>query len=345
MKIAQISKPWQVVPPIRYGGIERIVAFLSEELAKDHDVTLFAPGDKSLIPKVKFKALFFEPQGGKGLDRNIELAQGLDAILYHQNLEKFDVIHAHSVDPILALAAVTKLPLIFTFHSVPNIASRLLSDMSQTNVHFVFVSHAHRKSYPWIKKADVVHNGLPYKKYPFSSEKRNYLAFVGPIRPEKGVIEAMEVARISRTPLKIAGRIRPEIDTYFEEEIKPRIKRNKYVEFLGEITENQRNEMLKHARAFLFPINWIEPFSTSLLESLAVGTPVIAFNKASVPEVIENGKNGIIVENIKQMAIAVAKVEKIDPKNCRQTIEKKFSSQRMAENYLKLYKRYFKKER
>lgn len=340
MKIAQVSKPWQVVPPSKYGGVERIVAFLSEELAKENDVTLFAPGDKSLIPNVRLEAFFKEPQGEKGLDRNAELAQALNAVIYH-NHEKFDVIHAHSIDPILALATVTKLPLIFTFHSVPSIPSELLSKMSQNKVHFVFVSHAHRKSYPWIKKADVVYNGLPYQEYPFSLKKKDYLAFVGPLRPEKGVIEAMDVAKMTKTKLKIAGRIRPEIDAYFEKEIKPRMKTNKYVEFLGEITDDQRNQMLMYAKAFLFPINWIEPFSTSLLESLVVGTPVVAFNKASVPEIINDGVNGFIVENVKQMANAIKKINIIDPKECRNTIEVKFNSQSMANNYLRLYRKYF----
>lgn len=343
MKIAQISKPWEIVPPPKYGGVERIVAYLSKELAKNHDVTLFAPGKKSEIPRVKLKALFKEAQGEKGLDRNIELAQALDSVLYHFKKGKFDIIHAHSVDPILALAAIVKLPMLFTFHSVPSIPAQLLSKMSQDKVHFTFVSHAHRRSYPWIRKADVVHNGLPYENYPFSKTKKDYLAFVGPIRPEKGVVEAMEVARLSKTHLKIAGRIRPEIDEYYIKEIKPRLGKNKYVEFLGEITEKQRNQMLKYAKAFLFPISWIEPFSTSVLESLVVGTPVIAFNRGSVPEVIDDGKNGLIVENVKQMVKAIDKVDQIDPMQCRLTIEQRYNSKNMAKNYLRLYKKYIRK--
>ena len=341
MKIAQISKPWGEVPPLKYGGVERIVWFLTTELNKEYDVTLFAPGKSCKEDKFKRLSLFLEPQADKGLDRNAELAQGLHAILYHLNKFKFDVLHAHSVDPILAVASVGKLPLIFTFHSVPSLPSKLLSDMSQDSVKFVFVSRAHRESYPWIKKADVVYNGLPIKNYPFSKEKKDYLAFVGPIRPEKGIVEAIEVATKSKTKILIAGRIRPEIKDYFEKEIEPRIKNNRYIQFLGEITESERNEMLKYAKAFLFPINWIEPFSTSLLESLVVGTPVIAFNKGSVPEVIEHGKNGLIVETVTEMVKAVKEIYLIKPENCRKTIEEKFNSQRMTADYLKLYKKYF----
>jgi len=341
MKIAQISKPWGEVPPPKYGGVERIVWFLTTELSKKHDATLFAPGKRHKEERFKRRSLFKEPQADKGLDRNVELAQGLHAILHHVNQERFDVLHAHSVDPILAIAAVRKLPLIFTFHSVPNLPSTLLSDMSQNAVKFVFVSQAHRDSYPWIKKADVVYNGLPVQNYPFSKDKKDYLAFVGPIRPEKGVVEAIEVAERSKTRILIAGRVRPELKKYFDEEVEPRIKNNKYVQFLGEITENERNEMLKYAKAFLFPISWVEPFSTSLLESLVVGTPVIAFNKGSVPEVIEHNKNGLIVETVEEMVGAVKEIDKIKPESCRETIEVKFNSQRMARDYLRLYRKYF----
>lgn len=340
MNIAIISKPWTQIPPQKYGGIERVVTNLVEELSKKHQVSLFAPGNSKPNPKVHLYSLFKHAMGDKGLDRSVEQAQATHALMELQTMKDIDIIHAHGVDPLLGAAPFINKPIIFSFHSVPNQSIRILSELVQEYVHFTFVSKAHRQSYSWIKKADVVYNGLTAKNFPFQKKKKDYLAFVGPIRPEKGIKEAIQVSITTKTPLYIAGRVRPELSDYFEHEIKPLISSNPFIKFLGEINESQRNTMLKHAKAFLFPISWVEPFSMSLLESLAVGTPVIAFNKGSVPEVIINGNNGFIVDNVSEMAKAVQNIGKIDPVNCQLTIEERFSTENMTKGYLSLYNKY-----
>jgi len=339
MNIAIVSKPWAKIPPDKYGGIERVIGNLVDELSKHHKVILFAPGDSRPNNKVQLSSFFPDSVGEKGYDRSVELAQATHALMELQKREDIDIIHAHGIDPILGIAPFIKKPIIFSFHSVPTSSTEIITNLVQDHVHFTFVSKAHRNDYPWIKEADVVYNGLSVEKFPFEQKKKDYVAFVGPIRPEKGIKEAIEVAIQSNTPIYIAGRVRPELSVYFEKEIKP-LMNNPLIHFMGEINETERNEMLKYAKAFLFPISWVEPFSMSLLESLVVGTPVIAFNSGSVPEVIEDGKNGFIVENVKEMVETLAKIDQIDPKNCRLTIEQKYSAEKMTADYVALYERY-----
>ena len=338
MKIAHVSKPWLPVPSAKYGAIEKILGFLIAEQIKTHEVTLFAPGNSKLPRGIILNSLFDEGVGDKGFDRNIELAQTLHAVLEAKRL-KFDIIHAHSTDPILALASVTNLPLVFTFHSVPKYEGQILAQLAQnTNITFVFLSKSHRKQFPWIPDAEVVPYGLPVSKFPFygQSEKSDYLAFIGAISDRKGILEAIKVATSTNHKLKIAGKIRAGDEDFFEREVKPAIQNNKNIEFFGEIDNNQRNDFLGKAKALLFPIKWQEPFGLVMLESLVVGTPVIAFNQGSVPEVI-NENIGFIVEDIDEMCQAVENISTISNRSCRDHVENQFSIKQMSNSYDRIY--------
>lgn len=341
MKIAQICKPWQTVPPVKYGGIERVMYFLSEELSRDHEVTLFAPGTGSWNPRIHLRALFTEGQGAKGYDRNLELVQLLDAVQHHLQRSPFDVLHVHGIDAVIGLACVSKLPLMVSNYSVPTPTSQMLTLAAPDHLRFVFASHAHRRTYPWITNADVVHAGIPVERYPFSEQKDDYVVFIGAIRPEKGVVEAMDTARLADRRLVIAGSVRPEFKTYFAEEFEPRLKEYPNVTYLGEVTGQECSELSRHAAAFLFPVKWEEPFNIAILESLAVGTPVVAFDRPSVREAIEHGRNGLIVENVQEMAEAIRSIHVVRPRDCRQTVETRFHSRMMADAYAVLYRKYF----
>lgn len=340
MKIAHVSKPWLPVPSVKYGAIEKMLAYLIAEQVKTDEVTLFAPGNSKPARGIHLNSLFDEGIGDKGYDRNIELAQTLHAVLESQKYD-FDVIHAHSTDPIVALASVTNLPLVFTFHSVSRFEGQILTKLAQdANITFVFLSKSHREQYPWIANAEVVHYGLPVSEFPFyeKSEKQDYLAFIGAISDRKGILEAIQVATSTNHRLKIAGKTRASDQAFFDQKVKPIIENNQLIEFVGEIDNNQRNEFLGKAKALLFPIKWQEPFGLVMLESLVVGTPVIAFNKGSVPEVITDDV-GFIAKNVAEMSQAVERISTLSSRSCRNYVENNFSIKKMADTYNRIYEK------
>lgn len=339
MKIAQISKPWETVPPENYGGLERVVQYLSLELSKNHQVSIFGPkSNKKWLLSADTVSLFSQSMADKGHDRNLETAQALHAILNIKEKGDYDIIHVHSIDSFLLLSNFIDLPVVFTFHNNPTYANSIMTKLSP-QVHFVFVSTHHRKQFPWIKNATIIHNGIPIDEYPFSDKKDNYLTYVGAVSPQKGTHLAIRAAMISHNKLIIAGKIRDQ--KYFESLIEPHID-GKQIIFLGLINEEKRNILLKDSKGFLFPIQWEEPFSTVVMESLAVGTPVIGFNRGSISEIVEDNYNGYVVRNIDEMIKRISDLEKINPVCCRKTIADKFTSKIMATKYLNLYQKIIK---
>ncbi|MBM3209083.1 glycosyltransferase family 4 protein [Candidatus Shapirobacteria bacterium] len=338
MKIAHVLKPWLPVPSLAYGAIEKMLAELIAEQSKVDNILLFAVGGSISSERVKLISLYPEGQGDKGLDRNTELAQAVHCALKLQSKDA-KIIHAHSIDPFLGLAPFLKIPSIFTFYSNPTPAVKILSELAGNHTHFTFLSKSHRKSFPWIKEAGVIHFGLDPNHFPFSEKKKDYLAFVGTIADKKGIIEAIEIARRAKMRLKIAAKIRSEDKEFYENHAKKVIEDSNHVDFLGELNNSARNNLLKNARAMLFPIKWEEPLGLVMLESLVVGTPVIAFNRGSVPEIIEDGKTGFIVENIDLAVRTVERVDHLKPVDCRSSIASKFHIANTAVEFKKLYQR------
>lgn len=335
MKIAHLSKPWLPVPSPAYGAIEKMLAELIEEQKNENEIYLFAPGDSISDGKVKLCALYPDGQGDKGLDRNTELAQAVDCA---QKSEGFgiDLIHAHSVDPFLGVAPFLTIPSVFTFYSNPTPAGKILSNMAQEHTTFTFLSQSHRRSFPWIKKAEIIYFGVNVNNFPYEDKKEDYLAFVGSIADKKGILEAIEIAKRAKSKLKVAAKIRAEDKEFYEKEAR-QLLNSPHVEFLGEIDNTTRNLLLKDAKAMLFPIKWDEPFGMVMIESMAVGTPVIAFNRGSVPEVIMDGKTGYIVENISQAIEVLDKLDQIKPLGCRKHIENEFNIRETAREFNSLY--------
>jgi glycosyltransferase involved in cell wall biosynthesis len=338
MKIAHLSKPWLPVPSQKYGAIEKILGYLLEHQKNFDKIYLFAPATSLVGKHIELVSLFEDGQDNKGLDRNAELVQAVHCALFCRD-QSVNLIHVHSVEAFLALTSFLSNSCVFTYYSNPTSAGEILCQFSSPRVFFTFLSESHRKNFPWIEHAEVVYPGVNLKTISFSPNKQNYLAFVGSMSDKKGILEAIEIARKANLPLKIGGKVRIEDQDWYEKNAKRTIECSNFVEFLGEIDNFQRDHLLKYARALLFPIKWEEPFGLVMIEAMAAGTPVIAFNRGAVPEVIVDKRTGFIVNTIEEAVEAINCLGFIHPHDCRKRVENLFTATRMAQDYEKLYQR------
>jgi glycosyltransferase involved in cell wall biosynthesis len=337
MKIAQVAPLYESVPPKLYGGTERVVSYLTEELvAQGHDVTLFASGDSmtsaNLAP-ICPEALRLDQQVVDPLPHHFVMLE--EVLRQRQN---FDIIHFHIDYLHFPLSRREQLVHISTLHGrldIPDLRPlyQLYSDMP-----VVSISDAQREPLSWINWQGTVHHGMPENRLLMGPGTGGYLAFLGRISPEKGLDDAIKIAIRTGIPLRIAAKIDRADRDYFHAVIKPQLN-HPLVEFLGEIGYPEKNEFLGNALALLFPINWPEPFGMVMMESMACGTPVIAYPRGSVPEVIENGVSGFVVHNVEEAAEALHGIEQFDRKGCRRRFEERFTAKRMCHDYLALYER------
>ncbi len=337
MRIAHIVKPYIRVPPERYGAVERVLSLLAREQARTHHVTMFATGDAKLPEEVELIPFFPREMGDQGHDRYIELAQVLHAFQHHLS-RRYDIVHAHAVDAAIPLAPMLGIPMVYSAHSILRRETEALIELcDQEWVSFVFLTEAHRASYPQVERADVIPYVIPSASYPFYDvgDKRGYLAFVGALTEAKGVLDAISVARTTGTELRIAGKVRDPI--FFEEHVRPCLE-DPLITFLGEVDDQERNMLLGQAKAMLFPIRWSEPFGLVLLESLVVGTPVIAYARGSVPEILTS-RVGCLVDSPEGMAEAVERVQSLRPLDCRSHVAERFPLRRMIASFEALYAR------
>jgi glycosyltransferase involved in cell wall biosynthesis len=337
MRIAQVAPLYERVPPLYYGGTERIVSYLTEELIKQgHDLTLFASGDS--ITKGRLIA---------PCDRSLRLDPTCeDRIAYHflqleqvfQNTASFDIIHFHIDYLHYPFSKRSDVPHLTTLHGRLDLPDLVPLYRQFADVPVVSISIAQRAPLPWIDWQGTVYHGLPLDHYDYKKNQGSYLAFVGRISPEKRVDRAIEIAKRANMKLKIAAKVDAIDHGYMETEIRPLLD-HPLVEFVGEIGEREKPELLGNAYALLFPIDWVEPFGIVMIEAMACGTPVIAFRRGSVPEVIDDGVTGFIVDGIEESLQALAKVHDLDRERCRKVFEERFSAARMASDYLKIYER------
>jgi len=336
MRIAQIAPLMESVPPKAYGGTERIVSYLTEELVRaGHDVTLFASADSRTRADL-------QPMCAVGL----RLAPGpKDPIAYHMLMleevrnraDEFDIIHAH-VDllhyPLLREHSARCLT---TMHGRLDLP--LLARMHEIfdDFRLVSISEHQRGPIPDANWAGTVHHGLPLDLLRYAPRDDGYLAFLGRISPEKRPDRAIEIAVRAGAPLKIAAKVDPADVDYWEQKIRPLVEGAPQVEFVGEIDDRQKAAFLGGARALLFPIDWPEPFGLVMIEALACGTPVIAYDHGSVPEVIEDGVTGFLVNSIEEAVRRVDEVGALDRARIRRTFERRFSAARMASDYVAIY--------
>jgi glycosyltransferase involved in cell wall biosynthesis len=336
MRIAQVSPIFERVPPKAYGGTERVISYLTEELVRQgHEVTLFASGDS--ITDARLVAI---------IEKNLRPDPlRHDWLMYHMMMldrvadmaDEFDVIHFHTDYLHFPLAKKLHVPHVTTLHGRLDLPELIPLYRHFSDVPLVSISNSQRIPLPWVNWLDTVYHGLPSDLYSFQSDPGDYFAFIGRISPEKRVDRAIEIALHCGVPLYIAAKIDKLDEAYFNECIKPLLQ-HPTIEYIGEIGEQEKRTFLGKARALLFPIDWPEPFGLVLIEAFASGTPVIAYRHGSIPEIMEEGVTGFIVTNQEQAMEAAGKIDTIDRRNCREVFERRFTATRMAENYLQIYR-------
>lgn len=342
LKIAQIAPLYESVPPKLYGGTERVVAYLTDELVKQgYDVTLFASGDS--ITKANLVS---------ATPHALRLQECSDYLAWHivqmgQVLERaheFDILHFHTDYLHFPFTEDKNIATLTTLHGRLDIPELRPVYQQFPDAPVVSISNAQRIPLPMANWVGTVNHGLPPQLYKQGNGDGQYLAFIGRISHEKRPDRAIEIARATNMPLKIAAKVDKADQQYFEKKIK-RLLKQPHVEFLGEIGESEKAEFLGNARALLFPIDWPEPFGMVMIEAMACGTPVIAWNCGSVPEVITHGKTGYIVENIPQAISALKNIQSFNRDECRAEFERRFSVTTMAKNYLRLYEKLWTQNR
>jgi glycosyltransferase involved in cell wall biosynthesis len=340
MRIAQVAPLHEAVPPLMYGGTERVVYYLVEELvAGGHEVTLFASGDSKtsarLVPIVR-QALRLDPHCVDPLAHHIVQ---LEEVMDRQN--EFDIIHFHTDYIHFPVSIHCTTPCLTTLHGRLDIPDLLPVYQKFPLQRVVSISDNQRLPLSKANWIGTVYHGLPPGLHPLQQQEGNYLAFIGRVSPEKGVDKAIEIAIGCNCPIKVAAKVDKVDQSYFEKHI-AHLMDHPLVEFIGEINEEQKTGFLGNAKALLFPIDWEEPFGIAMIEAMSCGTPVIAFRRGSVPEVIDDGVTGFIVESISQAVEAVKKIKTLCNTTIRKVFEEKFTAARMAEDYLKIYRSLYK---
>jgi glycosyltransferase involved in cell wall biosynthesis len=336
MRIAQVAPLYESVPPCLYGGTERVVSWLTEKLVSHgHDVTLFASGDSvttaRLVPACK-KALRLDSECIDPLPHHVLMLEDVFA-----QADDFDLIHFHIDYLHFPRIRREQIPSVTTLHGRLDILDLVPLYREFTDLPLVSISDAQRKPLPWVNWIGTVHHGMPADSLCLRHNPGRYLAFLGRISPEKGLDRAIEIAIRSGMHLKIAAKVDRVDQKYFEEKIRPALK-HPLVEFIGEIGNSDKQEFLGNAAALLFPIEWPEPFGLVMIEAMACGTPIIAFPLGSVPEIIAPGVSGFLVRNSQEAVRAVKRINEIDRLECRRHFELNFSDERMAQDYLRIYK-------
>ena len=336
MRIAQISPLFEAVPPKLYGGTERVVYSLTEELvAMGHDVTLFASGDSitsATLAPMRDQALRLDPS----VKDWVAIYYRMVEMIYRRK-DEFDVLHFHIDYFPLSLFTRQTTPFLTTIHGRLDLPEFVETYGTFPNAPFVSISDSQRKPIPDLNWVRTVLHGMPANLLKPQPVKQEYAAFLGRVSPEKGLDQAIRIAGKAGLKLKVAAKVDNADKDYYDTIIKPLIKGNPFVEFIGEINDAQKPEFLSGAHALLFPIRWPEPFGLVMIESMACGTPVIAFNHGSVPEVIDPGVTGFIVNDIDEAVKAVGKVPMLDRARVRATFDRRFTARRMAEDYVDLY--------
>lgn len=342
MRIAQVAPLFESVPPQLYGGTERVVSYLTEELVRlGHEVTLFASGDSQtqarLIPACP-RALWRDPGCRETLPQHVRLME-----LVFADVSRFDLIQFHCDYIQFPLLRRCRCPNVTTLHGrlyAPDLQG-LLEEFSETPL--ISISNDQRRPFPEANWQATVYHGLPQDLYSFQERADGYLAFIGRISPEKRLDRAIEIARRAGHTLRIAAKTCPEDRDYYQAKIQPLLEESRsFVEFIGEVGGQDKEEFLGRADALLFPIDWAEPFGLVMIEAMACGTPVIAWRRGSVPEVIEDGRTGFVVDGMEQAVEAVQRVGRLDRKACREAFEERFTAARMAQDYLEVYRRLVK---
>mgnify|MGYP006287678299 FL=1 len=335
MRIALVSPLIESVPPRFYGGTERVVAYLANSLgALGHRVTVFASGDSTVdaeVVPVCAHALRLDPSCQDALPH---LILGIERVL--ERVENFDIVHFHTDFCHFSAFRRAGVPWLNTVHGRLDLPDLPPLYAAFPDVAVVSISNAQRAPLPNLNWLATVHHGLPRDHLPFTQQPGKYLAFLGRICREKRPDRAIEIARRTGIPLKMAAKVDRVDQAYFEQAIQPLLDPG-VVEFIGEIGETDKADFLGNAKALLFPIDWPEPFGLVLIEAMACGTPVVAFRAGSVPEIVEPGRTGYVVDTLDEAVARTLQIDRLDRATVRAEFEARFTSDRMAEDYLSIY--------
>lgn len=337
MRIAQVAPLYESVPPRGYGGTERVVAFLTEELVRQgHEVTLFASGDSQTSARLVSTsplALRLDPGCHDPLARHLV---HLEAVF--EAIDRFDFVHFHVDYLHYPLSRRSRRPHVTTLHGRLDLPDLVPLYRAFHDMPVVSISGAQRAPLPWLAWQATVHHGLPVELLRPGDGAGGYLAFLGRVSPEKRLDLAIEIARRAGLPLRVAAKVDRADEAYFTEVIEPLLA-GPGVTFLGEVDEAGKAELLGRARALVFPIDWPEPFGLVMIEAMACGTPVVAFARGSVPEIIDQGVTGYVCGSVAEAVAAVAHAGSLSRSRCRARFEARFSAERMAHDYLAIYRR------
>jgi len=335
VKVAVLSPVWFPVPPSGYGGIEWIVSLLADGLADaGHEVTLFASGDSKTRAELDY---VFRRAPSERIGQTFwELQHALGCF---KRDGEFDVVHDHTGLMGLAIGSLLQTPLVHTVHGpLTGHPGELYEQIVQMapRAHLISLSMNQRKPKPDLPWIANVPNALDLSFYPYAPERGDYLLFLGRMSPDKGAHRAVSIALEAGLPLKIAGKCaEPAEQEYFDAMVRPHLGGGR--EYVGEVSHGEKVELLRGARATLFPIEWEEPFGLVMIESMACGTPVVATRWGAVPEVIEHGRTGIIVDTWRDMIGALEEADRLDPDDLRQSVEERFTPERMVADYVGAY--------
>jgi glycosyltransferase involved in cell wall biosynthesis len=337
MKIAQVAPLYESVPPKLYGGTERVVHYLTEELVKQgHTVTLFASGDSHTSAELISHVAEALRLNSHCVDPMAHHIVQLQDVL--ERIDEFDIVHFHTDYIHFPFTENLATPHLTTLHG------RLdLEDLQYVYNKFphqpvVSISNDQRKPLPQANFIDTVYHGLPRNLHRSGKGEGGYLAFLGRVSPEKGLPRAIEIAKAAGIKLKIAAKIDKADREYYKKEIDPLLD-HPLIEFIGEINETQKCNFLGDSLAFLFPINWCEPFGMVMIEAMAYATPIIAHAMGSVPEIIQHGKNGFIVNTVEEAVAVIQNLSSFDRSMVRKSFEEKFTAERMAKDYVQVYEK------
>ena len=337
MRIAQVAPLYESVPPKCYGGTERVVSYLTEELVRQgHDVTLFASGDSETRAR-----LVTACRRSLRLDKHC-----MDQLAHHivmlervfQHASEFDIVHFHVDYLHFSMSRRQQITHVTTLHGRLDIPDLFPLYQEFRDMPVVSISNVQREPLPWANWQATIHHGLPADLYRFRAQTGSYLAFLGRISPEKRVDRAIEIAKRVQIPLKIAAKVDRVDKKYFKSAIKPLLC-DSLVEVIGEIGDREKDEFLGNAYALLVPIDWPEPFGLVMIEAMACGTPVIAYRGGAVPEIMEQGHTGFIVQELEGAVEATRRIPKLSRKRCREVFEQRFTATRMADDYVRVYER------
>jgi len=334
MRIAQIAPICLSLPPVNYGGAEMIISLLTDCLVRrGHEVTLYSTGDSKTSARLKY---LYDKALGFGHDLpELCLAH---ANFSFQDADSFDIIHSHVGFYGLPFAKYAKPPVVATLHNDFIGINETFLNYYKDACNFVAISQNQLKRMPKINLAGYIHHGIDVENYQFTDKKEGYLLFIGNISKNKGADTAVKAALKLGKRLLLVGKVEPAHRTFFEQEIKPFVD-NKQIVLQPLADHRQKQSLFGKAACLLFPIDWEEPFGLVMIEAMACGTPVAAYNRGSTNEIIRNGKNGYLANSFKELLSAIKSAEKINPVDCRKSVETCWTVERMTDQYEALYKK------